>query len=264
MTRVESCPAPAAQRTLRYRPGPRSASLLVLIVLGGILEALLALKIASPAIVAAPSEMVLSLGQLFREDALGMAFLITLAQALAATLLAVLIGLPLGYLLFRYRRLGDAYRSWLAALFSAPLVLLYPLFLVVIGRNYGTTIAMAFITGMIPITLYTCDALRAVSPTLLKVGAAFHLSDRQQFRLIQMPAAVPDAFTGIRLGLIYALVNIIGIEFLIDFGGLGRVVSNTFFRYDVPGMYASIAFIILISLLLLSALNKVEKWLRPI
>lgn len=248
----------------RLRVGPRAAGALVLLALGLILEVLLAVGIASPSIVAAPSEMIASLGRLFVHDALGQAFLVTLLQALAAILLALLIGLPLGYVLFRYDRLGAAYCGWLAALFSAPLVLLYPLFLVVIGRNYGTTVMMGFITGMIPIALYTCEALRKVSPTLLKVGRSFNLSSRQQFWLIQLPAAVPDAFTGVRLGLIYSLVNIIGIEFLIDFGGLGRVVSHMFFRYDVPGMYASIAFIILISLLLLAILKKVERWLRPI
>lgn len=248
----------------RLRMGPRAAGLVVLVILGLILEGLLAAGIAQPSIVAAPSEIILSLGRLFSEDSLGLASLVTLTQAMVATLLAMIVGLPLGYALFRFELMGSAYRGWLAALFSAPLVLLYPIFLVVIGRNYGTSVAMGFISGMIPITLYTCEALRKVSPTLLNVGTSLHLNGWQQFRLIQVPAAVPDAFAGIRLGLIYTLVNIIAIEFLIDFGGLGRLVSDMFFRYDVPGMYACIALIILISLIFLTALNKVERWLRPI
>lgn len=244
--------------------GPGTASLMVLLFLGLILEVLVTSGIADPSIVAAPSEMLMSLERLFTEDDLGTAFLITLAQALSATLLAMLIGLPLGWTLFRYDVLGRAYRGWLAAMFAAPLVLLYPLFLVIIGRNYGTTITMGVITGSIPIALYSCEALHKVSPTLLNVGAAFNLTATQTFTQIQVPAAVPDTFTGIRLGLIYALVNIIGIEFLIDFGGLGRVVSTMFFRYDIPGMYASIFFIILISMLFLTVFKKVERWLRPV
>lgn len=244
--------------------GPKTGSVLVLLVLGLILEMLIVSRIADPSILAAPSEMIMSLQRLFVRDALATAFLITLAQALSAIVLAMLIGLPVGYALFRYDTLGRAYRGWLAAIFAAPLVLLYPLFLVIIGRNYGTTITMGVISGTIPIALYTCEALHRVSPTLLKVGAAFHLTPKQKFFLIQVPAAVPDAFTGFRLGLIYALVNIIGIEFLIDFGGLGRVVSNMFFRYDIPGMYATILFIILISLLFLTVLKQVERWLRPV
>lgn len=258
---------PAEHRSkpfLAFIWSPATAALLVLLLLGFALEGLLASGLADRSIVAAPSEMLQSLGRLFARDELGISFLITLAQALSATIMAMLIGLPFGYALFRYELLGRAYRGWLAALFAAPLVLLYPLFLVVIGRNYGTTITMGVMTGMIPIALYTCEALHKVSPTLLKVGAAFNLTAKQRFRLIQIPAAVPDTFTGIRLGLIYALVNIIGIEFLIDFGGLGRVVSTMFFRYDIPGMYAAIFFIILISLLFLTILKRVERWLRPV
>jgi len=260
MTHVEPVPIRARQ----WQIGPKITSLGVLVVLCLIMEILAAMGITSPSIIAAPSEVIQSLGRLVNEDALAHAVLITLLQALAATLAAISVGLPLGYILFRYELLGNAYRGWLAAMFSAPLVLLYPIFLVVIGRNYGTTVMMGFITGMIPIAIYACEALQAVPRTLLNVGKSFHLNRRQQFLLIQLPAAVPAAFTGLRLGLIYALVNVIGIEFLIDFGGLGRLVSAMFFRYDVPGMYAAIVFIILISLVLLTALKRIEKCLRPL
>jgi ABC-type nitrate/sulfonate/bicarbonate transport system permease component len=75
---------------------------------------------------------------------------------------------------------------------------------------------------------------------------------------------VPDIFTGIRLGLIYALVNIIGIEFLINFGGLGRVVSDLYDRFEIPGMYAAIGFIILVSASVFAVLARIEKRIRPV
>jgi NitT/TauT family transport system permease protein len=242
---------------------PTVVGLVCLLLLALALEGLVASGLVSPAIAARPSEVLLAIGRLSEEDALGRAFLITLLQAAVATGLAMAVGLPLGYLFYRYRILGQAYRGWLAAMFSAPLVLLYPLFLVIFGRNYATVVIMGFITGLVPIVIYMYEALTKVSPTLLNVGRSFNLTPAQQFWKIQLPAAAPAAFTGIRLGLIYALVNIIGIEFLIDFGGLGRVVSDMFFRYDIPGMYAAIVFIILVSLFFLTLFSKVERWLRP-
>ena len=65
------------------------------------------------------------------------------------------------------------------------------------------------------------------------------------------------------IGLIYALVNIIGMEFLIDFGGLGRIVSEMYFRYEIPAMYAAILLIVAVSWLVLGALGWLETWLRP-
>jgi ABC-type nitrate/sulfonate/bicarbonate transport system permease component len=98
---------------------------------------------------------------------------------------------------------------------------------------------------------------------LIAVGRSRHVPPRQLLARIILPAAAPTVFTGLRLGLIYALVNIIGMEYLIDFGGLGRVVSEMHYRYEIPAMYAAILLIVAVSLLFLRALRGVEVWLRP-
>ena len=45
------------------------------------------------------------------------------------------------------------------------------------------------------------------------------------------------ALTG--LGLLFALLNIVGVEFLINTGGLGQLVNELSERYDLAGMYAA-------------------------
>jgi len=102
-----------------------------------------------------------------------------------------------------------------------------------------------------------------VPPVLINVGRSLHVAPRQMLARIILPAAAPAMFTGLRLGLIYALVNIIGIEYLIDFGGLGRVVSEMHYRYEIPAMYAAILLIVAVSLIFLVALRRLESWLRP-
>ena len=52
-------------------------------------------------------------------------------------------------------------------------------------------------------------------------------------------------------------------EFLIDFGGLGRIVSEMYFRFEIPGMYVSIILIVLVSWTFLAILSRLETWLRP-
>jgi ABC-type nitrate/sulfonate/bicarbonate transport system permease component len=71
-------------------------------------------------------------------------------------------------------------------------------------------------------------------------------------------------FVGVRLGLIFALINIVGVEFLINYGGLGQLINDLAERYDLPGTYAAICFVILVSVLFFMALEKAERWLRPI
>ena len=40
------------------------------------------------------------------------------------------------------------------------------------------------------------------------------------------PAALPTIFVGVRLGMIFALINIVGVEFLINYGGLGQLIND--------------------------------------
>ena len=55
----------------------------------------------------------------------------------------------------------------------------------------------------------------------------------------------------------------VGIEFLINFGGLGQLINDLAERYDLPGVYASICFVILVSVLFFMTTERAERWLTP-
>jgi len=239
------------------------AGLCGLFVLSLAVEAAVAFGILSPLVFARPSHALAAVGAVQADQGLVQAFLVTLGQTFGATALALLAGIPFGYFLYRQRTFGEAYEGWLAALFAAPIVLLYPLFLVIFGRGYVTLVLMGFIPAAIPIIMKTREGLLTIPKTFLNVGRSFKVTDRDMFWKIMLPAAVPSIFTGIRLGVMYGLVNIVAIEYLIDFGGLGRIVSEMYFRFEVPGTYASILFVILVSVLFYWGFGWIERRLRP-
>ena len=247
----------------RFVKSPALAGLVGLFVVAGLFEVGVATKVLSPLVFARPTQAIAAVKTLQTDEGLTPAFLITLGETLAATVLAILVGMPGGYLLYRRRTLGEAYEGWLAAMFAAPIVLLYPLFLVIVGRGYVSVILMGFIPAAIPILLKTREGLLTVSRTLLDVGRSFRLSGRDMFWKVMFPASVPSMFTGIRLGIMYALVNIVAIEYLVDFGGLGRIVSDMYFRFEVPGTYASILFVVIVSVVFNWGFGWIERRLRP-
>ena len=245
------------------RTGPIAAGLAGLVVLLAVIEAAVAAGMVSPLVVPLPTDVASATGALIASGQLTEALATTLYEATAAGLVAIVLGVAIGYALFRHTAFGRAYESWFAALFAAPIVLLYPLFLVMFGRSTTTIIAMGITTGLAPIVLNTLRGLIEVPRRLVDVGRAANCTPAQLFWKVQFPAAVPTVFTGIRLGIIYTLVNVIGIEFLINFGGLGNLVSATYDRFDIPGMYAAIVFIVLLSAVYFAVLGAVQTRIRP-
>ena len=209
-----------------------------------------------------PSEVLQSFGRIVAEESVLTRFLLTAGEALAAGLLVSVFGVAVGALLHRYRVLRLAFESWVAGLAAAPMVLLYPLFLVIFGRNALTIVMIGFISGLPPVILKTAEGLTGTRRVLLDVGRSFSMSARQLFWKIQFPSALPVIFVGVRLGLMFALINIVGVEFLINFGGLGQLVNELAERYDLPAMYAAVTFVVLVSVCFFFATERLERWLQ--
>lgn len=227
-----------------------------------LIEVLVRAGVVSSLIIARPSE---AIGAMFHAETLSklwQATQITFGMVLAAMLAEVAIAVPAGYLLYRYKAFGKAYEGWLASLFAAPIFLLYPLFMVVFGRNNFTLIFMGMAAGIIPIIVHVRLAFMSVPPTLIKVGQSFHLSESAIFWKIMVPAGAKTIFTGVRLGLIYTMINIIAIEYLVDAGGLGRMVSDSYFRFDITGTYTAIIAVTLVSVVFNIIVNRIEKLVR--
>jgi NitT/TauT family transport system permease protein len=213
-------------------------------------------------IVPLPSDIAASFGRLIVDEDILHRFLLTAWECLASGVLLTVFGIAIGVLLHRVHLFRLAYETWVAAMASAPLVLAYPLFLVIFGRSATTIIMMSFLAGLAPVILKTIEGLSGTRRVLINVGRSFKLTPSQQFWKIFLPSALPTIFVGIRLGLIFALINVVGVEFLINFGGLGQLINDLAERYDLPGTYAAICFVILVSVVFFVTTERAERWLR--
>jgi NitT/TauT family transport system permease protein len=252
-----------AATAMRLRILPVITGAATLAAVFAVVEALLRMGLLNRYIVPLPSEVILSFSRVIAEENLPRRFLHTFAESFAAGLLAASVGFGCGVALHRCATLRRATVTWVAALAAAPLVLAYPLFLVIFGRSSYTIVAMGFAAGLAPVILKTLEGLQAVRPVFIDVGRSFNLGRGPMFWKVQFPAAIPSIFTGIRLGLIFALINVVGMEFLINFGGLGQLINELAERYDLAGTYAAIVFVILVSVIIFAGLERVERWLRP-
>jgi NitT/TauT family transport system permease protein len=247
----------------RSRYVPTLLGLASIVTFVALVEHLIRIGVINRYIVPLPTDIIAAFPRVVLEEDVLQRFLLTAAEAFSASILVTLVGVAGGVLLHRYRLLRLATETWVAAVAAAPLVLMYPLYLVIFGRSALTIVMMGFTAGLAPVILKTLEGLSATRRVLINVGRSFNLSPSQQFWKILFPAALPTIFVGLRLGLIFALINIVGIEFLINFGGLGQLINELAERYDMPGTYAAICFVILVSICVFMIMERLERWLRP-
>ena len=238
-----------------------AASIIAVVAL---VEVLIGAGVINAFVVPRPTQILLAIPRIVVEEHVLHRFSQTAQEVLWASLLIAVVGIALGMLLFRFRPLRLAFETWVGALAAAPIVLMYPLFLVIFGRSTTTIVMIGFAAGLAPVILKTVEGLAGTRKVLIDVGRSFKLSSAQQFRKVLLPAALPAVFVGLRLGLIFAMINIVGVEFLINFGGLGQLINELAERYDLPGTYGAILFVILASILFFDLTERIERWLRPV
>jgi NitT/TauT family transport system permease protein len=246
----------------RSRYAPALAGLALILALLALWQAAVVLGFVSKLVAPAPTTIAASFPALIAEEELLQRFAQTFMEASVAASLAVLVGTPLGWWLHSKRWAGRAYENWVATFAAAPLVLLYPLFLVIFGRNAGTIVVMSFLTGLPAVVLKTKEGLDGIKRVFINVGRSFRLTQSQIFWKIMLPAAVPTICNGVRLGLIYALISVVGIEFLINFGGLGELIDDLAQRWEIPMEFGAIFFVVLTSICFFYITEKLERWIR--
>src|SRR2546421_9675211 len=123
------------------------------------IELLIRAGLVNRFIVPMPSQIAGAFHRVIVEEDIPHRFLVTAREALWATVLLAVIGVGIGVLLYRVKLLRDATETWVAAMASAPTVLMYPLFLVIFGRSETTIIMMGFVAGLPAAILKTIEGL---------------------------------------------------------------------------------------------------------
>jgi NitT/TauT family transport system permease protein len=247
----------------RIRFVPAALGIGTFLVAALIIEILIRFGFINRFIVPMPSQIAASFERIIVEEDIIGRFILTFKECVAAAALLAVFGISIGAIMHRFELLRRATETWVAAMAAAPTVLMYPLFLVIFGRSATTIVMMGFVAGLPAVILKTIEGLSGTRRVLLNVGKSFKLTPAQMFFKIQFPSALPTIFTGFKLGLIFALINVVGVEFLINFGGLGQLINDLAERYDLPGTYAAICFVILVSVIFFIVVERIEQWLTP-
>lgn len=150
-----------------------------------------------------------------------------------ALALAVAIGLGMGFALGARRFLGDVFEPMLIALYSIPKITLYPILLLAFGLGISSKVAFGTLHGVIPIALFTINAVRNVRTVYLKTGRVMALSPVDMAARIIFPAALPEIFAGLRIGFSLTLIGTLLGEMFASQRGLGFLLMSAIGLHNV-------------------------------
>ncbi len=156
----------------------------------------------------------------------------TLALVLAATLLSLVAGVPLGIWGARNDRVGVALRSALDFMQTMPaFVYLIPA-VILFGLGRVPAVIATIVFAMPPVVRLTTLGIRQVRPELIEAGRSFGSTEAQLLWKIQLPNALPSIMAGVNQTIMMALSMVV-VASMIGAGGLGEYVLSGIQRLDI-------------------------------
>lgn len=170
-------------------------------------------------------------------------------------------GLLLGLILARLPRFERLIAPYLLFIQTAPKIALAPLFILWFGLGISSKIVLIISLVFFPVMIGTVLGLRSVSPGMLELSRILHLTQGQRFVRIELPAAVPEIFSGLKVGAVQATIGAILSEWLSGGTGLGYLMVFAGTTYKAPLLFAMVIITALLGIAVYQALARCEKWL---
>src|SRR5262249_14762557 len=146
----------------------------------------------------------------------------------------------------------------LAGIYSIPIILFLPLYVLFFGLGPWSKIALGTTISFFPIVLNTITGFGYVDAIFIVAARSMGASDYQMFRYVLLPAAMPVIWTGLRVGFTVALLSILGSETIASLAGLGHKIVQLAEGMESARMFAYIAFAVAIAALLNAAVSVIE------
>ena len=175
-----------------------------------------------------------------------------------SVLLAAAVGLPLGLIIGSSPTLVSLVEPVLLAVFSTPLIILYPLLVVRLGLGSTSKIIFGALYAFFPIILNAIAGMRAVDRDWLVASLSMGARPLDLVIKVRLPAALPGITAGLRLGLGLAVIGVLATEYLAGVRGVGYLLQETAARFNVAYLYALTVLVIALVVVLNTGATRLE------
>ena len=210
-----------------------------------------------------PSKIFLTIGSMLKDGTLMKNLMASLSRLAYGFCLSAFLAVPTGILVGRTKSFSQWVNPTLSFLQHIPPIAWIPLFILWLGIEEASKVAVITYASFFPIFLNTVHGVKSVDPKLVEVARAFMLTPGQMVNRVYVPSAIMSIFVGLRLGLSNCWRALVGAELIAASSGIGALITQgrQYFQPDV--IFVGILTIGVAGLLIDGILLKAETGLMP-
>jgi NitT/TauT family transport system permease protein len=217
-----------------------AAAVLGLLVLW---EALVRLGRIDPGLAPAPSAILSALARLLQRPEVLTSLGVTAWEVLAAFLIAVPVGLLIGFALAEVPVLGALFRPLVNFLFGVPKSIFLPVFILIFGVSIPQKIAFGVFTTIFVLIVGGVASVQSVPRELVTVSRVYGADRWQIIREIYLPAMAPILLESARLGLVFNITAVLLCEIYGARDGIGYRIAAWGENLQMPQLYAALTIV---------------------
>lgn len=212
-------------------------------------------------ILPSPSDVISVLIQIL--PALQLHIYTTLQEALLGLLLAIIFALMLAVVMDNVPVVQKALYPLVVVSQTIPIIALAPLFVIWFGFGILPKIIVVVLVCFFPILISLLEGLNSVDIEMLNLLKSMGANRIQIFKLVKFPASLVSFFSGLRIAATYSIMGAVIGEWLGGENGLGVYMIRVKHSYALDKVFAIIAIIVLLSLLIFKVIALIQKVLMP-
>ena len=218
---------------------------------------------ADSVLIATVDETIVGVATLLFDPRLWESFLISNQAMVLGFGIAMMIGVPLGLALGRFRRAEAFVNVYLSFLLASPLAVIIPLLIMSVGIGLSSRVILTGLFAFINIVITVRAGVRQVDLQLIEMAKAFGASEGQTWRKVLLPGGLPAIMAGARLGIGAAVEGMVIIELLMVAAGIGNLVLIFRGNLEAGLLYGLILCVIAEGLVLISLARWLERRWTP-
>ena len=188
---------------------------------------------------------------------------VTTLEILGGYLLAVVVSIPFALAVTYSRFMRNAVYPVVVFLQIVPKIAVAPLFIIWFGFGYTPKLLIVFLLSFFPIVVSSIAGFKAVDPEIADFARTTGASGWKLFAKIRLPQALPDIFTGMKVGAALSATAAIVAEFVASDKGLGYLLLQYNGNLDTPMVFAVIFLLSFIGLAVYYAVELIERLTIP-